>query len=283
MGFHPPKKIAGIAADLGEKKTELPLRSMLFLGFLGGAFISLGFLLDIRVIGNLPENWGSFGTFLGAAVFPLGLILVVIAGAELVTGNMMAVSIACLAKKVTLNKLASNWFWITISNFIGAIFVAYVFGHLVGLTEHGPFLDKTIAIAQSKVDESFWQAFFSAIGCNWLVGLGMWLSYGSDEISGKILAIWFPIMAFVAIGFQHVVANMFLIPAAIFAGHLTWFDYIRNFIPVFLGNVVGGSLLVGFVYWFVYLAEGSPSDTPVPGKEAAKSNLRLRNIREAEE
>ncbi|MFB5284608.1 formate/nitrite transporter family protein [Peribacillus sp. Hz7] len=252
MGFLKPNYIAKIAMEAGTKKANLPFKNMLILGFLGGAFISLGYLLDIRVTANLPESWGTFGSFLGAAVFPLGLILILLAGGELLTGNMMAVSMACIARKVSVGKLIYNWFWITISNFVGAVFIAYVFGHLAGLISEGPFLIKTIAFAEGKLNEGFWQSFYSAIGCNWLVGLAVWLSYGSEEMSGKILAIWFPIMAFVAIGFQHVVANMFIIPAAIFAGHFSWMDFLRNFIPVFLGNAVGGSIFVSLAYWIAY-------------------------------
>ncbi|WP_210366577.1 formate/nitrite transporter family protein [Bacillus sp. REN3] len=252
MAFKKPPEIAISAIEAGMNKSSMPVKNMLALGFLGGAFIAIGYLLDIRVIANLPDDWGSFGTFLGASVFPLGLILILLAGGELLTGNMTAISIASLAKKVTVQKLLYNWFWITISNFIGALFVAYVFGHIVGLTETGPYLDKTVSVAGSKLDDGFWAAFFSGIGCNWLVGLAVWLSYGASEMSGKILAIWFPIMGFVAIGFQHVVANMFVIPAAIFAGHYSWGDYFTNFVPVYLGNAVGGGIFVGAIYWFSY-------------------------------
>jgi formate/nitrite transporter len=225
---------------------------MLILGFLGGAYISIGYLLDIRVVADLPKEWGTFGSFLGAAVFPLGLILIIIAGGELLTGNMMAVSIAFFSKRVTIGRLLKNWFLITVSNFIGAIFIAYVFGHLVGLTEEGAYLTKTIAISEAKLSEGFLEALLSGIGCNWLVGLAVWLAYGSEDIGGKILAIWFPIMGFVAIGFQHVVANMFVIPAAIFAGYFSWGDYFLNFIPVFIGNAIGGSMFVGAAYWLSY-------------------------------
>lgn len=259
MGYQPPKKIAHLAVEAGKTKAGLPFSSMLLLGFLGGAFISIGYLLAIRVSGNLPGDWGSFGTFLGAAVFPLGLILIIVAGGELLTGNMMAVSLAFLNKKVTMQRLVFNWFWITVSNFIGALFVAFVFGHIVGLTETGPYLEKTVSAAGAKLDENFWQCFFSAIGCNWLVGLAVWQAYGAEDIGGKILAVWFPIMGFVAIGFQHVVANMFIIPAAIFAGHADWFDFIRNFIPVFLGNAAGGFLFVSAIYWMAYLKPELPA------------------------
>ncbi|WP_139488515.1 formate/nitrite transporter family protein [Brevibacillus dissolubilis] len=253
MSYHTPQRVAEIAIDAGTRKAHLPLPAMLVLGFLGGAFIALGFLLDIRVIGNVPKEWGSFASFLGAAVFPVGLILVVIAGGELLTGNMMAVSMAALAKKITVGRLLHNWFWITLTNFLGALFVAYFFGHLVGLTETGPFLAKTTAITHAKLEENFVQSLISGIGCNWMVALAVWMSYAADSIGGKIIAIWFPIMGFVAIGFQHVVANMFLIPAAIFAGQATWGDWLANFIPVWIGNAIGGTVFVSMIYWVAYI------------------------------
>ena len=252
MAFYKPDKIASIAIDAGVKKTKESLPALLILGFFGGAFIALGYLLDIRVTGDLPPEWGSFGNFLGAAVFPLGLILVLLAGSELLTGNIMSVAMAVYAGKVTVPKLIANWIVITIMNFIGAIFVAYFFGHVVGLTETGTFLDKTVSIAQGKLDQTFWQTLVSGIGCNWLVCLAVWLSYGADDFAGKILGIWFPIMAFVAIGFQHVVANMFVIPAAIFAGHFSWADFIRNIIPTLIGNIIGGAIFVGLAYFLAY-------------------------------
>lgn len=252
MAYRNPSQIAQLAIEAGTRKANLPLLPQIILGFLAGAFIALGFLLDIRVIGNVPQEWGSFANFLGAAVFPLGLVLVIIAGGELLTGNMMSMTLAALARTITMKKLMKGWFWVTVSNFLGAVFVAYMFGHVVGLTAEGPFLEKTIAIADAKLHDTFIQAFISGIGCNWLVTLAVWLSYGAEDIGGKILAIWFPIMAFVAIGFQHVVANMFVIPAAIFAGHATWADWFRNFVPVFLGNAVGGSVFVALLYWLVY-------------------------------
>ena len=271
MSFHAPQQIAKMAAEAGTRKATLPLRSVLVLGFLAGAFISVGYLLDIRVTANLPKEWGTFGAFLGASVFPLGLILIIIGGGELLTGNMMAVPMAVMAGKVSIGRLINNWFWITISNFIGAIFVAYVFGHLTGLTTQDPFLAKTVAMAQAKLDEGFSESFFSAIGCNWLVGMAVWLSYSAESIGGKILGIWFPIMGFVAIGFQHVVANMFIIPAAIFSGYFTWGDYIGNFVPVWLGNAVGGAVLVAFAYWLSYKdVISEPSNQHTEKREASK-------------
>ncbi|GBF11991.1 formate/nitrite transporter family protein [Tepidibacillus sp. HK-1] len=116
--YHNPQRIAKFTVEQGVKKAKLPLSNMLVLGFLAGAFIAMGFLLDVRVVANLPKDWGTFGSFLGAAVFPVGLIFVLIAGGELLTGNMMAVSIAWYSKIITSFQLVRNWFWITISNFV---------------------------------------------------------------------------------------------------------------------------------------------------------------------
>lgn len=275
MAYNKPDQIAKVTVDTGVKKAHNPLLTVLVLGFLGGAFIALGFLLDIRVISNAPQEWGSIANFIGAAVFPVGLILVLLAGGELLTGNMMAVPLARMAKRISTLDVCKNLVLITISNFVGAIFVAYFFGHVVGLTASGPYLDKLVDMAGHKLDDSFVQAFVSGIGCNWLVALAVWLSYGADNMSGKILGIWFPTMAFVAIGFQHVVANMFLIPAAIFEGYYSWGEYFANFVPVWLGNLTGGALFVAGAYWTAYLkgdsAPASSSTAAPVGSTSASS------------
>ena len=251
MNDYNPAEIAEISIQKGTEKANISKKSIPFLGFLGGAFIALGYLAYIRVTGTMPQEWGSLVTLIGASVFPIGLICILLGGGELLTGNMMAVSIAYYAKKVSLTQLITNWVLIGIFNLLGALFIAYFLGHFVGLTE-GAYLEKTIATAQAKVDDSFWVALVSGIGCNWLVSIAVWLSYGAKDFSGKILAIWFPTMTFVLIGFQHVVANMFIIPAAIFAGALSWGDFVSNVIPVFLGNAIGGSIFVSLVYFMAY-------------------------------
>ncbi|WP_042356070.1 formate/nitrite transporter family protein [Bacillus rubiinfantis] len=252
MAYSKPEKILEITTENGVKKTKyLPMQTLI-LGFEAGAFIALGYLLYIRVTAPLPETFQGFSSLIGASVFPIGLILTLLAGGELLTGNMMAVSLARFANKISTGKLAFNWLLVTISNFAGSIFVAYFFGHLVGLTEAAPYLQQTVSIAEHKLEASFLQAFVSGIGCNWLVAAAVWLCYGAEDMSGKILGIWFPTMTFVAIGFQHIVANMFVIPAAIFAGHFTWLEYIGNFVPVFLGNAVGGVVFISMAYYRSY-------------------------------
>lgn len=214
--------------------------------------ISLGYLAYIRVIASVAEEWGSFASFVGATVFPIGLIVILLGGGELITGNMMAVAIAWFDKKVSGKELIINWGTITLANFVGAIFVAYFFGHVTGLTNSGHFLTETVTVAQSKIAATPLQAFISGIGCNWFVGLSLWLCYGAKDAAGKILGIWFPVMVFVAIGFQHSVANMFVIPAAIFEGQATWGEFITNVIPVYIGNIVGGAVMVSGLYYLAF-------------------------------
>ncbi|ETI68936.1 formate/nitrite transporter family protein [Neobacillus vireti] len=272
MGYSKPEKIIEITIGNGVKKTNYPAVQTMILGFEAGAFIALGYLLFIRVTGTLSGNLQGLSNLIGASVFPIGLILTLLAGGELLTGNMMAVPLARMAKRVTSGQVFKNWFLVTVSNFLGAVFVAYFFGHLVGLTETVPYLEKTISIAEHKLDASFLQAFISGIGCNWLVASAVWLSYGADDMTGKITGIWFPTMAFVAIGFQHVIANMFVIPAAIFSGHFTWLEYIHNFIPVFLGNAVGGTIFIAMAYWYAYKKDESNYSKSKVIQPVVKSN-----------
>ncbi|WP_115718807.1 formate/nitrite transporter family protein [Gallaecimonas mangrovi] len=269
MSIQTPKEITNAVIQSGVRKSGLSMSALMILGFMAGAFIALGFLLDIRVTATLPHDWSSFGLFLGAAVFPVGLILTVLAGGELLTGNMMYMATALFSGKIGVAALVRNWVVITIANFIGAVFIAYFFGHYLGLGE-GAFLAKSVAVAKAKLKADFMHAFVSGIGCNWLVCLGIWLGLCSKEAIGKILGLWFPVMAFVAIGFQHVVANMFIIPLAIFAGAATWGEYFGNFVPVFLGNVVGGALFVGIAYYVALVRESG--NAPEAAAETQTNN-----------
>ncbi len=250
--MYKPEEILNIAIDTGHKKTQKPLLAKILLGFVGGAMISLGYLAYIRVIASVAHQWGSFASFIGACVFPIGLIIILLAGGELATGNMMAVALAVVDKKISLLSYIKNLITITLSNFIGALFVAYCFGHIVGLTGNGVYLEETISIVNAKLNANFIQALISGIGCNWFVGLSLWLCYGAKSSSGKILATWFPVMTFVAIGFQHSIANIFVIFSAIFENQATIWQFINNFIPVFIGNVIGGAIFVGLLYYSSY-------------------------------
>ncbi|MXP49886.1 formate/nitrite transporter family protein [Pantoea sp. Eser] len=260
MSLHTPKEIAQLAIQAGVAKSRAPISILLILGFMAGAFIATGFLLDLHVINSLPADWGSFGGLLGAAVFPVGLILTVLAGGELLTGNMMTLPVAWFARRISFFSVARNWFWVTLANFLGSVAVAWFFGHMLGMTE-GDYLKKTVAIASAKVHADFLHTFISGVGCNWLVCLAVWLAFASKDVVGKIFGMWFPVMAFVAISFQHVVANMFIIPAAIFAGQMSWAEYFPNFVAVFLGNAVGGAVFVGLAYFLAFRPAVEPASS----------------------
>ncbi|WP_037583630.1 formate/nitrite transporter family protein [Streptococcus iniae] len=244
-----PENILETTIAIGHHKIEKSFLAKAILGFIGGAMISLGYLLYVRIAASALESFGAFSSILGAAAFPIGLIIIMMAGGELITGNMMAVSASFFAKKVTLSDLVKNWLVVTLFNVIGAIFVAFVFGHFLGLTSAGIFKQEVIEVAHAKIAASPMQAFVSGIGCNWFVGLALWLNYGAGDASGKILGIWFPVMTFVALGFQHSVANAFIIPAAIFESAATWMQFLSNFTFVYLGNIVGGAIFVSLFYY----------------------------------
>src|SRR5699024_5470323 len=147
MAFYSSEQIVKAAIEAGEKKVNLPLTSTLILGFLAGTYISFGFLLYIRITADLPSHiWGTLTEFIGAALFQLGLILILVAGREIVTGNIIALTTARLSKRITTWDIVRNWSMITLSKFIVARFIAYVVGHVLGLTETGPYLSQTISV-----------------------------------------------------------------------------------------------------------------------------------------
>ncbi len=256
MSAKDPKAIAKAGVEKGAEKARLSWDKALVAGFLAGAYIAFGGLLAITVSAGLdPERWGGIGTFVAGSVFALGLILVVIAGSELLTGNMALVPLAAFRKRASLGELLHNFGFVLLGNLLGAIFVAYFLAVETGVVTADLQLERLGEIATAKgIEESEWQIFLRALGCNWLVCLAVWMSMAADDVGGKILAIFFPIMGFVAMGFDHVVANMFFLPAAIFANvpDLTWWDAIHNWIFAFLGNFVGAAIFVAGAYWYLY-------------------------------
>ncbi|KYK38729.1 MAG: formate/nitrite transporter family protein [Theionarchaea archaeon] len=262
-------KPVNVARSLSEsicvEKVQSSAVNLLILGFFAGAFIAFGGELSTMVsVGTATLSVG-ISKFLAGSVFSVGLMLVVIAGAELFTGNNLVI-ISALDRRVGFSQVARNWIIVYVANFVGAVFIASLmyFSGLwkTGGTEWGV---TAATVAVSKVNLTFTEAFFRGIGCNWLVCLAVWMAIASRDVVGKIFAIYFPIMAFVASGFEHVIANMYFIPMGLFlkgtevAGavnmeSLTWGSMVvRNFIPVTLGNIIGGAFFVGILYWVVYL------------------------------
>jgi formate transporter FocA len=272
-----PPEMAERAEKIGVQKAAMGWRTMTALGVLAGGFISMGAIFSTTVTAGAASHI-PFGVtrLLGGLVFSLGLILVVVAGAELFTGNNLII-MAWANGKVTTLQVLRNWLLVYIGNFIGAIFTAiliffssqYYFGKgLVGIN--------ILNTAASKCQLGFIQAIALGTACNALVCIAVWLCYSARTTTDKILSIIFPITAFVASGFEHSIANMYFIPIGLLVkggappdfwetigktasdfSSITWGHFLfTNLIPVTIGNIFGGSVMVGLIYWFIYLRKG---------------------------
>ena len=266
---HSPADVADRLQSIGVNKARMPISKVIMLAILAGAFISLGAMYYTVVMTEPSQSWGA-SRMLGGIAFSLGFILVVIAGAELFTGNNLIV-MAWASKLISGIEILRNWLLVYIGNMVGTfitLLMAYLSGFLHG---NGQQVGITaIDIAMHKVDHSFIEAFFLGIFCNALVCLASWMTYAARSVTDKVLSILMPISAFVAMGFEHCIANMFMIPLGILASlnveildasnfteeqlsMLTTNGFLNNIIPVTLGNIVGGAGLVAFIYYFIYL------------------------------
>ncbi len=263
-----PKELAERVENAGINKARLPLFPMLLLAILAGAFIGLGGLYYTLVAADAALDF-ALVRVVGGLVFSLGLLLVVVAGAELFTGNNLLV-IAWADGRISTLELLRNWLVVFCGNFIGAAGLAvlvFLSGHAD--MNHGLVAEQYVKIAAAKCTMSFWPAFFKAILCNALVCLAVWMAMAGRSVTDKAIAIVFPISAFVAAGFEHSVANMYFIPMGMLlqpsmtvvphAEMIGWAGFAANLLPVVLGNIVGGSVLVGGVYYVIYRGGKRPS------------------------
>lgn len=267
-----PAEILDYTIETGVKKASGSFLHLLILGIMAGAFIGFAAEGSNMAAFNLfykPETYG-LGKALAGSIFGTGLMMVVLCGGELFTGNTLILA-GVMEKRVKVLNMLRNWVIVYIGNLLGSLLIAY-FMYISGLFTSGADTlgAVTIKIAAYKTGLSFTQAFVLGIMCNWLVCLAVWLSYGADTMAGKIFGIFFPIWLFITSGFEHSVANMYYIPAGILAksvnsfaelshvspealANLNWHSFfIGNLIPVTLGNIVGGGIFVGMAYWFVY-------------------------------
>jgi formate/nitrite transporter len=270
LDSYKPADMAERVAAVGEQKASLKGGPMFLLACLAGAYIAMGAIFATTVAAGTSAAW-PFGVtrMLMGLVFCVGLVLVVVGGAELFTGNTL-MTIACMEKRITTGALLRNWVIVYIGNLIGSIVIALL--TTMGKTYtlgNGVLGMAALTIANVKVNLGFWQAVALGILCNFLVCLAIWMTFSARTVSGKILAILFPISAFVAAGFEHSVANMYFIPAGLFIKlfdpaftastpldltYLTWGGFfLNNLLPVTIGNLIGGAVLVGMIYWSVYL------------------------------
>jgi len=284
VAFNTPQKMTLLAGNAGVYKSKLPVFQLLLRGFMAGAYIAIGGALCTVCNTGLTAGVKSL---VGGAVFPVGLIAIVLTGAELFTGDCMLVPMAALMKKINWKSVLRVWVWVYIGNLIGSVFYAY-------LMAVGPFVTGAegalgvnafglnainIAAAKTLTYEAagaigFWSCFWKAIGCNYLVNIAIMLALTADNVVGKFFGIWFPIMAFVASGFEHCVANMYFLPTGIFLTHwhpevidkiggllaqnggLGWGDmWFWNILPATLGNILGGFLFVACFYFYAFRKE----------------------------
>jgi formate/nitrite transporter len=285
-----PRAIARKAEELGVQKVSLGASTTFLLSVLAGAFIAVGALFATTVIAGSAPFLGFGPTrLLGGLAFSTGLVLVVVAGAELFTGNNLIV-MSWASRRIRFHDLLENWGLVYVGNLAGALLTALLV-FAAGQFEVGGGIVGTVALstANAKVELSFLEAFTRGVLCNALVCLAVWLALSGRSTTDKILAIIFPITAFVAAGFEHCVANMYFIPYALLiksgAGEAFWqtigktpADFssltgttflVRNLLPVTLGNILGGSLLVGGIYWFAYLRGERARDTTPPRREGS--------------
>jgi len=279
-----PADMAAKAEAVGIKKAHANNMSMFVLAVLAGAFISLGAIFSTTVSAGAGDLPYGVGRLLAGLVFSLGLILVIVGGAELFTGNNLIV-MAWANHKVSTGLLLKNWLIVYLGNFAGALATAalmfasaqYTFGK-------GAVGAAALTIANAKSGLDFGQAIALGIMCNTLVCLAVWLTFSARTTTDRILAIVPPITAFVAAGFEHSIANMYFIPIGLFIrqfapdsfwaaigksaadyANLTWANFfVNNLIPVTLGNIIGGAFMVGAVYWFVYLRKPAHAAQPAP-------------------
>ncbi len=263
-----PIEILEEIAQAGAERASAPFSKLLIMGIMAGAYIAFaGAGANMASYGLLenPETYG-LGRLAMGAVFVGGLIMVVLAGAELFTGNTL-ITVALVQKKTSMAKMLRNWGIVYIANFIGAVIVAALVYYSGALNAGEGYLGAmTVKIAAGKVNMSFLQCLLSGILCNWLVCLAVWISHGAQGTFDKVAGVFFPILLFVVAGYEHSIANMYFISAGILGSknelflalngamdlsNLTWIGmFANNLLPVTLGNIIGGAIFVAMGYAF---------------------------------
>jgi len=257
--FKSPPEIYESLVEVGVQKVNLPAVKLLLLGIMAGVFIGIGSALFTAVTQD-AINGGNAGyaSLIGGIVFSVGLMLVIFAGSELFTGNNL-IFISTLSKKTTIKGLLRNWTIVYIGNFIGALILVFLMYHGGLLT--GAVGERALAIANAKVSLTFMEVLIRGMLANFLVCLAIALASADVHEIGKIFGILFPIMAFVALGYEHSIANMYFLPMGILLGKsalLNWSTmFAKNLIPATIGNIIGGSIFVGLTYWYIYVKKTS--------------------------
>jgi formate transporter len=255
-----PAQIAARVSDVGVTKARLPWLTQALLGVLAGGFIALGSLLFTLVAADATLGFAA-QRLLGGLVFSLGLLLVVVAGAELFTGNNL-LAMAWAAGRLSTGEVLRNWALVGAANLVGAAgiaLLAWLAGH--GTLHQGAVGQAVVRIATAKAELGLVPAFFRGVLCNLLVCMAVWMAFAGRTVVDKAVAVVFPVTGFVAAGFEHSIANLYFFPLALLLGApLSAGDILGNLVPVIAGNLVGGSVLVAGIYWAIYLRPVSPTD-----------------------
>lgn len=251
-----PKETADKVVGMGIANTSMTSKKMFLLGIMGGIFVALGFLAYFTIIQSVSTLTIGLGKLLGASVFPVGIVLCILVGGGLYTGNNL-LTLAYFNKKVELKDVFRNWTFMWLGNFVGSLFIAVIAFYLGTLSKPG-IEGAVISTVIAKTSLPLGKAIVSGFMCNALVTLAIWMSFASRTLSGKVLALWFPVMAFVLIGFEHCVANMFVLsighmidPSLYSVGDI----FIKNLIPVTIGNTLSGALFIPLMYKMIYYSE----------------------------
>jgi len=268
-----PREVARRVETVGVAKARLALLPLMMLGLLAGAFIGLGAMF-FTLVRSDPSLGFALGSVLGGLVFSMGLLLVVVAGAELFTGNNL-LAMAWADGKISSANVLRNWVLVCLANLIGAAgLAALVFAS--GHTElnGGAIAQQVVKIALAKQNLPWEQAFFRGVLCNVLVCMAVWMAMAGRSVTDKAVAIVMPITAFVAAGFEHSIANMYFMPLAMLIQHfgptvpgataVTWLGMAHNLLPVIAGNLVGGSVLVGLTYHVIYGGAAAAASSATP-------------------
>ncbi|TGO53927.1 hypothetical protein BCON_0115g00100 [Botryotinia convoluta] len=261
MDAFTPAQTTELVSRIGAKKARMRIDKMFINSFMGGCLISFGCALSLSTNSSpwFQTNAPGLIRTISAMVFPVGLIMVVLTGADLFTSYCMYSVVALLHRRCSFLDLLKTWVVSFFGNLAGVLFFMAVLTGYGGTFETGAYKAEALSFAKVKAVTPEWhQIFLKAIMCNWLVCMAVFLAISSREILSKIVAIWFPVMCFVGLGTDHVIANMYFIPLAIFLGApapLTVNYYIwKSLIPSLLGNIVGGGVFCGGVYWYLFLA-----------------------------
>lgn len=258
MNVKAPAEITGATLAIGHAKANMPFVKLFVQALQAGAFIAFGGVMSLIVGFGFPEITAanpSMQRLLSGMVFPIGLILVVILGAELFTGNNALLIPAFMERKCTLWQIVKNWTVVYFANFAGTLLFAWLMVYSVGLTAGAPYHDAIVNMAVAKTSLPWMVCLIKGIGANWCVCLAVWLALAGHTLAEKALGCFLPVMAFVVLGYEHCIANMFFIPLGMMEGApVSVADFVvANLVPATVGNIIGGALLVGCVNAYVHL------------------------------